>query len=95
MIIYITSAFGSSILSVIAMPNSVSVGSSGAVMGLFGGKLAEVICRCCESAETREQRVAHAVRKEQLGGTLCAVTLVLAFSFIPYGELMYDVEVEA
>eukprot|EP00547_Thalassionema_nitzschioides_P001490 CAMPEP_0194206390 /NCGR_PEP_ID=MMETSP0156-20130528/5439_1 /TAXON_ID=33649 /ORGANISM="Thalassionema nitzschioides, Strain L26-B" /LENGTH=321 /DNA_ID=CAMNT_0038932911 /DNA_START=130 /DNA_END=1095 /DNA_ORIENTATION=+ len=84
LIIYCVSAVGSSILSVIFMPNSISVGSSGAVMGLFGAKLAEVMCRCCESEDSRQKRVAHTVRKEQCGGTLCAVTLVMAFSFIPY-----------
>jgi len=84
LIIYTVSAIGSSICSVIFMPNSVSVGSSGAVMGLFGAKLAEVVCRCCESEDSRQKRVAHDVRKEQCGGTLCAVTLVMAFSFIPY-----------
>lgn len=41
--IYLSSAVGSSILSVIAMPDTISVGSSGAVMGIFGGKLAEVL----------------------------------------------------
>lgn len=85
LIIYLTSAIGSSTLSVICMPNSVSVGSSGAVMGLFGGKLAELICRACESTKTPQAKVAASVRKEQLGGTLCAVTLVMAFSFIPFG----------
>ena len=40
--IYIVSALGSSIFSCDSMPNSISVGSSGAVMGLFGGKLSEV-----------------------------------------------------
>jgi hypothetical protein len=88
MIIYLTSAIGSSILSVIAMPNSVSVGSSGSVMGLFGGKLAEVLCRACESKKTSQGRIAHDVRREQLGGAMCAVTLVMAFSFIPYGTLL-------
>ena len=50
LIIYIGSALGSSILSCISMPNSVSVGSSGAVMGLFGAKLSEVCMSfnfCC------------------------------------------------
>jgi len=84
LIIYTVSAIGSSILSVICMPNSISVGSSGAVMGLFGAKLAEVVCRCCETADSRAKRVAQDVRKEQCGGTLCAVTLVMAFSFIPF-----------
>jgi len=84
LVIYITSAVGSSILSCIFKPDSVSVGSSGAVMGLFGGKLAEVLCRCCESKKTIQGRIGHEVRKEQLGGVLCSVILVMAFSFIPY-----------
>ena len=88
LVIYITSAVGSSILSCIFKPDSVSVGSSGAVMGLFGGKLAEVLCRCCESKKTIQGRIGHEVRKEQLGGVLCSVILVMAFSFIPYGKLL-------
>lgn len=40
--VYLVSALGSSILSCVSMPNSISVGSSGAVMGLFGAKLSEV-----------------------------------------------------
>eukprot|EP00957_Ditylum_brightwellii_P066412 5042069-Ditylum_brightwellii.AAC.1 len=58
-VIYITSAVGSSILSTCAMPNSISVGSSGAVMGLFGGKLAEVFCRAYESRNTKQGRIGH------------------------------------
>lgn len=84
LIIYLTSAVGSSILSVIFMPQAISVGSSGAVMGLFGAKLAEVICRFCESDKTKEERVAHQVRKEQCAGVMCSVTVVMLFSFIPY-----------
>ena len=41
------------------MPNNISVGSSGAVMGLFGAKLAEVFCRACESDKTQQGRVGH------------------------------------
>mmetsp|Transcript_16154 Transcript_16154/g.45254 ORF Transcript_16154/g.45254 Transcript_16154/m.45254 type:complete len:385 (-) Transcript_16154:193-1347(-) len=84
LIIYLTSAVGSSVLSVVAMPDAVSVGSSGAVMGLFGGKLAEVICRCCESDKTEQGRIGHQVRKEQCAGVTCSVVVVLLFSFIPY-----------
>lgn len=86
LIIYLTSALGSSVLSVITMPDAVSVGSSGAVMGLFGGKIAEVVCRCCEKSDTAQDRVAHQVRKEQCLGVSCSVVVVLAFSFMPYGE---------
>jgi membrane associated rhomboid family serine protease len=86
LIIYLSSAVGSSILSVIFMPDSISVGSSGAVMGLFGAKLAEVICRFFESDQTKQERVAHQVRKEQCAGVSCSVVLVMLFSFIPYGK---------
>mmetsp|Transcript_51709 Transcript_51709/g.155189 ORF Transcript_51709/g.155189 Transcript_51709/m.155189 type:complete len:410 (-) Transcript_51709:98-1327(-) len=82
--VYLLSAIGSSILSSCFMPNSISVGSSGAVMGLFGAKLSEVFCRACESQRTRQERIGHEVRMEQLNGVLCSVTLVGLFSFIPY-----------
>ena len=88
LIVYLTSAVGSSILSVIFMPDAVSVGSSGAVMGLFGGKLAEVICRACESNKTQQGRIGHQVRKEQCAGATCSVIIVMLFSFIPYGKFV-------
>jgi membrane associated rhomboid family serine protease len=89
LIIYLVSAVGSSVLSVIVMPDAISVGSSGAVMGLFGGKIAEVICRYCESTETEQGRVGHQVRKEQCAGVMCSVIIVLLFSFIPYGTFCF------
>eukprot|EP00979_Chaetoceros_neogracilis_P001438 scaffold249_cov262-Chaetoceros_neogracile.AAC.5 len=46
--IYAGSAGSGSILSVIISPNSIGVGSSGAVCGLFGAKIAEALCRCRE-----------------------------------------------
>jgi membrane associated rhomboid family serine protease len=88
--IYLVSAVGSSILSVIAMPNSISVGSSGAVMGLFGGKLSEVLFRCFETRRTPQDHVGHTVRKEQLMACLCSVLIVGLFSFIPYGACLLD-----
>lgn len=84
LIIYLVSAVGSSALSVIFMPDAISVGSSGAVMGLFGGKAAEVICRCCERSEQKHEQIAHTVRKEQCAGVICSVTIVMLFSFIPF-----------
>jgi membrane associated rhomboid family serine protease len=84
LVIYLVSAIGSTALSVIVMPDAISVGSSGAVMGLFGGKAAEVICRCCESSDHAHEKVGHQVRKEQCAGVMCSVTVVMLFSFIPY-----------
>lgn len=82
--VYLISGLGSSILSTIAMPGSLSVGSSGAVMGLFGGKLAEVFCRACEKRTSPQSIIAHEVRMEQLTGVLCSVVIVAVMSFIPY-----------
>jgi membrane associated rhomboid family serine protease len=84
LVIYIASAAGSSILSCIAMPNAISVGSSGAVMGLFGGKLAEILMRMCEREDTPQAVIGHRVRRDQCVGVTCSVVLVLLFSFIPY-----------
>jgi membrane associated rhomboid family serine protease len=82
--IYLISAVGSSLLSCAVMPQFVSVGSSGAVCGLFGGKLAEIFCRACESKKTSQGRVGHEVRNEQLGAVLCSVFVVGLFSFVPF-----------
>ena len=84
LIIYLSSAVGSSILSVIAMPLAVSVGSSGAVMGLFGGKLAEVVLKACERRITEQDEIAHEVRREQCCIVTASVILVMLFSFIPF-----------
>lgn len=84
LVIYLGSAVGSSLLSCVVMPNMISVGSSGAVMGLFGAKLSEIFCRACESRKTHQARVGHEVRNEQLRGVLCSLFVVALFSFVPY-----------
>ena len=83
-IVYIGSAFGSSILSAIAMPDQISVGSSGAVMGLFGAKFAEIFLLCCERGETRIEKADARSRKEQACEVIGGIILVMAMSFIPY-----------
>jgi membrane associated rhomboid family serine protease len=84
LLIYLSSAVGSSCLSTIFMPGQISVGSSGSVCGLFGAKLSEVFCRICEARRTRQQRIGHDVRMEQLKGIMCSVVIIALFSFIPY-----------
>ena len=84
LLIYLSSAVGSSCLSTIFMPGQISVGSSGSVCGLFGAKLAEVFCRICDSRRTRQQRIGHEVRMEQCRGVMCSVVLIGLISFIPY-----------
>jgi len=84
LIIYISSSFGSTIAACITNPDSISVVSSGSVLGLFGAKLAEVVCRSCEKSENKQQRISKQVRMEQLSGVFCSVAIVGLFSFIPF-----------
>ena len=51
--IYLGSGLFSAILSCIALPDSLSVGSSGALMGLMGAKLSEIVC--CWSSVPQEE----------------------------------------
>jgi len=84
LIIYLSSAVGSSIMSCIFNPDSVSVDSSGAIMGIFGAKLAEILFRCRESEETLRGAMGHIARAKQLRWVIFSSILVCAFSFAPY-----------
>mmetsp|Transcript_515 Transcript_515/g.1045 ORF Transcript_515/g.1045 Transcript_515/m.1045 type:complete len:429 (-) Transcript_515:100-1386(-) len=84
MIIYIGSALGSSILSTCCMPDNISVGSSGAVMGLFGAKLAEIVLLCCEKSNNLVEKAGARSRKQQTCLVVGGIVIVAAMSFIPY-----------
>jgi len=77
--IYFCSAVGSTIASTILDPNSISVGSSGALMGIFGAKMAEVLTMT--AFETFHGRDGAAI--EQLGGTLCSLAVVCILAVMP------------
>lgn len=79
--IYLTSAIGSTTLSILLLPNAISVGSSGALCGLLGGKSAEIICRVWESSKSREE---YKLRKSQFCGVILSVIFIVATIFIPY-----------
>ncbi|KAL7536314.1 hypothetical protein ACHAWF_005429 [Thalassiosira exigua] len=84
MIIYIGSAFGSSVFSVCFMPENISVGSSGAVMGLFGGKLSEIVLLCCEKSTNAIEKSDERARKRQACLVIGGIIVVSAMSFIPF-----------
>ncbi len=84
LIVYMMSTLGATIVSTCLMPNVLSVGSSGAIMGIFGAKISEIFCRSCESRLTVQQKVGHAMRKHQLAEALGGAVIVMLFSFIPF-----------
>ena len=84
LLVYIGSTLGSSIFSCCFMPDNISVGSSGAVMGLFGAKFAEIALLCCEKGKTRQERWANTMRNRQACQVIGGIILVMAMSFIPF-----------
>uniref|UniRef100_A0A7S4QRS8 rhomboid protease n=1 Tax=Ditylum brightwellii TaxID=49249 RepID=A0A7S4QRS8_9STRA len=83
-VLYLSGAFGCNLASSIISPDEISVASSGALMGLFGAKLAEVTTMSLFQTRRRRGDLGNSVRLEQLGGVLCAVAVVGLFTLIPY-----------
>lgn len=85
LIVYLASAVGSMLLSSILLPDDVCVGSSGAVMGLYGAKLSEVMCLAFFDTMGKDiDLLGDTMRIEQLAGVLCSGAVVCLFSLIPY-----------
>lgn len=84
LLVYIFSGAGSVLVSSLLAPDTVSVGASGALMGLFGAKLAEVAMFSCCAERIGGEKKPTSYRMEQLSGVLCSVALVSLFSFIPF-----------
>lgn len=82
--IYSGGGIGSSICSVYFMPDSIGVGSSGAICGLFGAKLSEVVCRYCERKRSVQDRVGHEIRSVQFKQVIFNVIVIGLFSFVPF-----------
>jgi len=72
------------VFSTCFMPDNISVGSSGAVMGLFGGKLSEIVLLCCEKSVNAKERAGERSRKQQVALVVGGIVIVAAMSFIPY-----------
>lgn len=84
LIIYLGSTVGGNALSTVISPNTIGVGSSGAVCGLFGAKIAETLCRCCQPRRTNYEKVKFGVLMKEFATTMSSVILILLLSFIPY-----------
>jgi membrane associated rhomboid family serine protease len=84
MLVYVGSTLGSSVFSCCFMPDNISVGSSGAVMGLFGAKASEIFLLCFERGTTMKERAAAASRRHQACTVVGGIAIVMAMSFIPF-----------
>ncbi len=78
-IIYFGSAVGSTIVSSILDPDTIGVSSSGALMGVFGAKFAEVLTLTIFDTFYRRDGAAF----QHLGGTLCSLVTVCLFCAAP------------
>mmetsp|Transcript_16857 Transcript_16857/g.33561 ORF Transcript_16857/g.33561 Transcript_16857/m.33561 type:complete len:460 (+) Transcript_16857:230-1609(+) len=84
LIIYLTSSYGSTVFASIMAPEKISVVSSGSIMGLFGAKLAELLCRMSEKIESKQQIIGKQVRIGQLHGVICSIIVIGLVGFIPF-----------
>ena len=82
LLIYLLSAVGCNTLSVYMDPDSIAVGSSGSLMGLFAAKLAQVLIHTLFDVNKRSQD--EFIRLDQLSSVVCGLIIVSLFSFFTY-----------
>ncbi|KAL0483840.1 rhomboid-like protease [Acrasis kona] len=74
--IYVISGIAGNLLSCCALPNNLSVGASGAILGLIGAKLANIICRW--------YKIPPQHRIVQVISAVITVAIVMLWSFSEY-----------
>ncbi|KAL7577531.1 hypothetical protein ACA910_015066 [Epithemia clementina (nom. ined.)] len=82
LILYLLSAVGCMSLSCLVDPDTVAVGSSGSLMGLFSAKLAQVMSHTL--FEVNKSNQDDMIRLDQLSSVICGLTLVSLLSFFTY-----------
>lgn len=89
LLIYLLSSVGCQFCSTIFDEDTIAVGSSGALMGMFGGKLAEIIT--LSLFDLKDDRYDDLVRVDQISSTMCGMALVFilsAFTYIDWSGLV-------
>lgn len=84
LVIYIGSAAGGTIFSTVINPDAIGVGSSGSICGIFGAKIAETFCRCCESRKTEHHQKSFGMLMKNFASTTFSVIMILVLGFIPF-----------
>ena len=80
-LVYILSEVGCILTSCVANPDSIGVGSSGALMGLFGAKLSHVMSHTFFDVSLN---TAESIQLEHLSSVLCSLVMMLALSYMTY-----------
>jgi membrane associated rhomboid family serine protease len=81
MIIYVLSEVGCVVVSCVVNPDTLAVGSSGALMGLFGAKFAQLITYTIFDLMASYEP--H-IRMDQLSGIMCSLSIISILSFMTY-----------
>ena len=82
LLVYLISSVGCSGMASIFDPDTIAVGSSGALMGLYAAKLAQVTTGMCFTMSKKHMN--NAIRLDQLSSVLCGLTLVSMLSCFTY-----------
>ena len=81
LLVYLLSEVGCILISCVANPDSIGVGSSGALMGLFGAKLAHVMSHTFFDVSSN---TADSIQLEHLSSVLCSLVMMLGLSYMTY-----------
>ena len=82
LLLYLISSIGAVAMSSLVDPNTIGVGSSGPVMGLFAAKLAQVMSHTI--FEVNKMNQDEMIRLDQLSSVLCGLLMVSILSFFTY-----------
>jgi len=82
LLIYLISSAGSTMYSCFFDPDTIAVSSSGALLGMYGAKLAQVIT--VSSFELNSQKYDRMLRMEQLSSVLIGMTVLFLLSAFTY-----------
>ena len=80
--LYIVSGLGCVLTSCVVNPDIIGVCSSGAIMGLFGAKFAQIVA--WTSFDLQNNGYYDMVRLDQLGGLMCSTALISILAFFTY-----------
>lgn len=81
LLVYVISGVGCNAYASYFDPDTISVGSSGTIMGIYGAKLAQVFSHSCFDVTGKEDL---SIRLDQLSSILCGFTLVTILSSFTY-----------